>query len=49
MVHIIEVPASSGIAGFSAGLFLSTALLMGLGLMLRTVITAYRSPAAGGL
>ena len=47
LVHMIEVPVSSGIAGFGAGLLFSTAVLMGLGLMLRTVITTYRSHTAG--
>lgn len=47
LAHMIEVPASSGIAGFGAGLLLSTAVLMGLGLMLRTVITTFRSHTAG--
>ena len=44
--HMIEVPAASGMAGFGAGLFLSTAVLMELGLMLRTVINTYRSHTA---
>jgi hydrogenase/urease accessory protein HupE len=46
MTHMIQVPASSGMAGFGAGLFLSTALLLELGLMLRTVINTYRSHTA---
>ena len=46
LTHMIEVPAASGMAGFGAGLFLSTALLMEFGLMLRTVINTYRSHTA---
>lgn len=46
MAHMIQVPASSGMAGFGAGLFLSTALLLELGLMLRTVINTFRSHTA---
>ena len=46
MAHMIQVPATSGMAGFGAGLFLSTALLLELGLMLRTVINTYRSHTA---
>ncbi|MBT8122417.1 MAG: HupE/UreJ family protein [Gammaproteobacteria bacterium] len=46
LTHMIEVPAASGMAGFGAGLFLSTAILMELGLMLRTVINTYRSHTA---
>jgi urease accessory protein len=46
MAHMIQVPATSGMAGFGAGLFLSTAILLELGLMLRTVINTYRSHSA---
>jgi len=37
------VPATSGMSGFGIGLFLSTAVLLKLGLMLRTVISTFRS------
>ena len=43
LVHMLEVPATSGMSGFGIGLFLSTAVLLKLGLMLRTVISTFRS------
>jgi len=43
LVHMVEVPATSGMSGFGIGLFLSTAVLLKLGLMLRTVISTFRS------
>ena len=43
LVHMLEVPATSAMSGFGIGLFLSTAVLLKLGLMLRTVITTFRS------
>ena len=43
LVHMLEVPATAGISGFGIGLFLSTAVLLKLGLMLRTVISTFRS------
>jgi urease accessory protein len=43
VVHMLEVPAAAGMSGFGIGLFLSTAVLLKLGLMLRTVISTFRS------
>ena len=43
LVHMLEVPTTAGISGFGIGLFLSTAVLLKLGLMLRTVISTFRS------
>jgi len=43
LVHMLELPATTGMSGFAIGLFLSTAVLLTLGLMLHTVISTFRS------
>ncbi len=43
LVHMLAVPATAGISGFGIGLFLSTAVLLKLGLMLRTVVSTFKS------
>ncbi|MDX1696880.1 MAG: HupE/UreJ family protein [Thiohalobacterales bacterium] len=47
MVHMLAAPPAGGISGFAIGLFISTAVLLKLGLMLRIVISTFRSHRSG--
>ena len=47
VIHMLEAPATGSPLTFALGLFISTAVLLKLGLILRTVIAAFRAHRTG--
>ena len=47
VVHVLAAPVSGSVTGFAIGLFISTTVLLKLGLMLRIVVSTFRSHRSG--